>query len=62
MERLPEFLNVRELGELLRLSNTSIYRLVERREIAFIRLPRGLRFSRTDIEEYLARHRTEQMK
>ncbi|MFH1047315.1 MAG: helix-turn-helix domain-containing protein [Patescibacteria group bacterium] len=52
-------LNVRELATLLKVSPTSIYRLVERRAIPFVRLPRGLRFSEADVENYLARHRVE---
>ena len=46
-------LNVEELAELLRVSKTSIYRLVERRQIPFHRLPRGLRFNRQDIQAFL---------
>ena len=50
-------LNVDELARLLRLSRTSVYRLVERRLIPFFRLPRGLRFSKTDVEAYLRKTR-----
>ena len=46
-------LNVGELAELLRVSKTSIYRLVERRQIPFHRLPRGLRFNKRDIDAFL---------
>jgi len=52
-----DLLNVQELAELLRLSKTSVYRLVEHRLIPFHRLPRGLRFKRSDIDEYLQRCR-----
>ncbi|MBU0625816.1 helix-turn-helix domain-containing protein [Patescibacteria group bacterium] len=52
-------LNVRELAALLKVSATSVYRLVERRDIPFVRLPRGLRFSEADVEAFLARHRVE---
>lgn len=52
-------LNVDELARLLRLSKTSIYRLVERRQIPFHRLPRGLRFSKTDVENYLQQTRVD---
>lgn len=50
---IQTFLNVSELAALLRVSKTSIYRLVERRLIPFHRLPRGLRFNRQDIETFL---------
>lgn len=52
-------LNVRELAALLKVSATSIYRLVERRNIPFVRLPRGLRFREADIEAFLARRTVE---
>jgi len=52
-------LNVRELATLLKVSATSIYRLVERRDIPFVRLPRGLRFREADVEAFLARRTVE---
>ena len=58
-KREPEFVNVRELAALLRVSPISIYRMVERRSIPFHRLPRGLRFEREDIEAYLQKCRVE---
>ena len=51
-------LNVRELAARLKVSATSIYRLVENRRITFVRLPRGLRFREADVEEFLARRTT----
>jgi excisionase family DNA binding protein len=48
-------LNVRELAAKLKVSATSIYRLVEGRKIPFVRLPRGLRFREADVEAFLAR-------
>lgn len=55
------FLNPLELAELLRLSRASVYRLVEKRKISFHRLPRGLRFSRRDIDGYLKNCRVESL-
>jgi excisionase family DNA binding protein len=52
-------LTVQELAALLRLSPTTIYRLAARREIPFYRLPNGLRFMKSEINEYLVRHRVE---
>jgi excisionase family DNA binding protein len=42
-----------EVAELLRVSKTSVYRLVERREIRFYRVCGLLRFSRSDVEQFL---------
>lgn len=53
------FVNVRELAQYLKVSPASVYRLVERRLIPFHRLPRGLRFSVKDVEEYLMKCRVE---
>jgi len=52
-------LNVRDLAALLKVSATSVYRLVERRDIPFVRLPRGLRFRGADVEAFLARRTVE---
>ncbi|MBN2561753.1 MAG: helix-turn-helix domain-containing protein [Phycisphaerae bacterium] len=42
-----------EVAELLRVSKTSVYRLVERRAIRFHRVCGLLRFERADVEQYL---------
>lgn len=54
-----ELLKVTELASILRVSPTSIYRLVEGRKLPFHRLPRGLRFRRKDVDEYLGKCRVE---
>lgn len=54
-----DLLTVKELSKILRVSETSIYRLVERRSIPFHRLPRGLRFKKQDVDEYLRKCRVE---
>lgn len=54
-----DLLTVKELDSLLRISATSVYRLVERRLLPFYRLPRGLRFNRKDVESYLNNCRVE---
>ena len=50
----PQLLTVRELAALLRISLTSVYRLVERRAIRFFRFPHGIRFRIEDVECFLA--------
>jgi len=54
-----ELLNVNELAELLRISKTSVYRLVGRRQMPFHRLPRGLRFDRQDVDAFLIKTRVD---
>ncbi len=46
-----------ETAQLLRVSKSSVYRLVERREIPFYRLRGNLRFDQGDIDAYLERCR-----
>lgn len=53
----PALLTIEEVAEFLRVSKTSVYRLVERRELPFCRVGRTLRFTRTDLESYLAARR-----
>jgi excisionase family DNA binding protein len=42
-----------EVAELLRVSKTSVYRLVERRAIRFYRVCGLLRFERDDVHEFI---------
>ncbi|MBU0732127.1 helix-turn-helix domain-containing protein [Patescibacteria group bacterium] len=46
-------LTVSQVAKLLNLSKTTIYRLVETRQIPHYRISGSLRFSRKEIEEYL---------
>ncbi|MBI1805091.1 MAG: helix-turn-helix domain-containing protein [Ignavibacteriae bacterium] len=48
-----------EAASMLRLSKASIYRLVESRALPFYRVSGSLRFSKNDLDEYLARGRVE---
>lgn len=54
-------LRVRQVAVLLNVSNTAVYRLVERREIPFYRFTRKLRFRTSDVEEFLRSTRVEQI-
>jgi 5-methylcytosine-specific restriction protein A len=54
-----EFLTVDNLSELLQVDNMTIYRLVRRGELPAYQIGRVLRFSRADVEEYLAKARIE---
>ena len=42
-----------EVAELLRVSKTSVYRMVERREVRVYRVCGLLRFGRSDVEQFL---------
>ena len=55
-------LKVRQVAVILNVSNTAVYRLVERREIPFYSFTRKLRFRESEIEEYLKRSRIEVIK
>lgn len=54
---IPSLLTIEEVAEILRVSKTSVYRLVERCELPFCRVGRTLRFTRKDLESYLAARR-----
>ena len=56
-----KFLTLDEVAELLRVSKTSVYRLVERRAIRFYRVCGLLRFAREDVHAYLGAGRVEPM-
>jgi excisionase family DNA binding protein len=53
-----DLLTVGEVAAMLRISKTSVYRLKERRLVTFHKVGGGLRFQRSDLEEYLRRQRT----
>lgn len=53
----PELLDVNDLARLLGVSSTTVRRMVERRELPFLKLKRVIRFRRSDVDEYLDRCR-----
>lgn len=55
----PPLLTIDEVAAVLRVSKTSVYRLVDRRKLPFCRVGRGLRFRREDLEAYLQATRVE---
>ena len=46
-----------EIADLLRVSLTTVYRLVNGRELPFYKVGQRLRFRRSDIDAYLAHQR-----
>lgn len=55
-------LTVEELADFLRVSVSTVYRLVERRDLPFYRFPGSLRFSLADVQAFLKGVRVEPMK
>ncbi len=58
MSELQEFSTVKELAKLLKVTERTVFRLIERGEIAVHRIGRVKRFRRDDIEAYLRRARS----
>jgi excisionase family DNA binding protein len=58
----PEYLAIQELSELLNLAVPSIYGLVHRKQIPYIKRGKKLIFEKSQIEEWLknGRHKTKQ--
>lgn len=54
-----ELLTIKEVADLLKVSVASIRRLQQGRKIPFIKVGGSVRFSKTDIEDYLKRIRVE---
>ena len=52
-----EFLNPDELAELLAISRATVYRLIARRQIAFIKVGGSIRFRGNDVDKYLENNR-----
>lgn len=50
-----------EVADILRISKTGVYRLVERRVMRFYKISGVLRFDRRDIEAYIRRSCVEPM-
>ena len=50
---LPEFMTQKELGEILRVSALTVYRLTKRGELKAFKVGRSLRYSRADVEAYV---------
>lgn len=50
---LDNLITPNELSKLLKISKSSVYRLVDTRTLTFYKVGGNLRFSRKDIESYL---------
>lgn len=56
---MDEFLTVRELSRFLKISKTTIYRLIQKREIPFYRFNGVIRFFKKDIERWASLQKNE---
>ncbi len=52
-----EFLNLKEVAEILRMAQISVYRLVAKRALPVYRACRKILFKRQDVLDYLERNR-----
>jgi len=50
---ISEILTPNDLADFLRVSRTTVYRLVESRDIKFYKVGGSLRFNKADVELYL---------
>ncbi len=48
-----EFLNTNDLAELLKISKTSVYRLISRRLIPFYKIGHNIRFEKSDVLKFI---------
>lgn len=55
---VKEFLTTAEVAEWLNIHPTTIYKLMENKEIHAYKIGRVNRFKKADIEEYLAKNRS----
>jgi excisionase family DNA binding protein len=55
------FLNLKEVANIMRVTPSSIYRLVEKRALRFYRVARKLLFKKKDIADFIDRSKTEEL-
>ncbi len=56
---LEKLLTTKDLAIFLSISKSTVYRLIERREIPFCKVRGSVRFDKKDIKSYLQRNRVE---
>lgn len=60
--RISDLMTPKDLALFLKVSNTTIYRIIEGRKISFYKVNGGIRFKQTDIEAYMNANRFEPLK
>jgi excisionase family DNA binding protein len=58
-ESRERFATVAEVASLLRVSNMTVYRLVQAGQLPAVRVGRSYRIREEDVDRYLARHYTQ---
>lgn len=61
-KRITTLLTPKDLAVILKVSNTTIYRIIESRKISFYKINGSIRFRQTDIETYMNGNRFEPLK
>lgn len=56
---MPELLTVADVARLLKISVSSVRRLQRRRQLPFVKVGGHVRYTRSDVAEYLTRQRVE---
>src|SRR4030042_4064421 len=59
-EHVTELLSVSAVCRLLAISRSTLYRLLQHRELTHIRIGSRLRFAECDIQSFISKHRTSQ--
>lgn len=60
--KIQSLITPKDLALLLKVSNTTIYRIIESRKISFYKINGGIRFKQADIEAYMSENRFEPFK
>ena len=55
------FITPDELAEIFKISKSSVYRLIDKRQITFFKIGGKLRFAQKDVNDYLENVRIEQI-
>ncbi len=58
MDDLTDLLTVEDAAQLLRLKKQTVYALVMKRQLPFVKIGGSLRFSREQLRDYITDHTT----
>jgi excisionase family DNA binding protein len=59
MRAMIELMTIKEVAQLLKISQSSVRRLQQGRHLPFYKVGGGIRFAKSDIVEYLKKQRVE---
>lgn len=60
--QISSLITPKDLAVLLKVSNTTIYRIIEGRKISFYKINGSIRFRQADVEAYMKVNRFEPLK